>query len=358
MELEQILNTTSERISSDQLKNEAQVKQAVIIPVLRGLDWDDSNPAEFIPEFSAGNGRVDYALCGDARPQVFIEAKRLDGTDSKAEKQLFKYANNRGVPLLILTDGNTWDFYLSMAEGHPPERRFYRMELQRKENFPEYEKFLMSCLHRNPVLSGKARREAERRHEDNRNKEKARNAIPKVWLSLLREPDEMLRDVLAEAIEGECGTKPSLDDVEEFLRKQSYLHGPSPSKPPELPKSFKPPEPSDNKKIVGYILDGNRVEIGVGYLVLAEILKAFQLRDAGFMNQFAAKSIGRTRRLVAANPDDLYQKVHLRDKYSLDLENGWWLGVNLSNISIRKYTNIACKIAGVNFGDQLRLIER
>ena len=73
MELKQILNDANKRISTGLLKNEAQVKQAVIIPILRGLNWDDSNPAEFVPEFSVDNGLVDYALCRTSdNPLVFI----------------------------------------------------------------------------------------------------------------------------------------------------------------------------------------------------------------------------------------------------------------------------------------------
>ena len=41
MIFEQILKDATERIRSGLLKNEAQVKQAVIVPILRGLDWDD-----------------------------------------------------------------------------------------------------------------------------------------------------------------------------------------------------------------------------------------------------------------------------------------------------------------------------
>ena len=359
MGLDQILNNASQRISTGLLKNEAQVKQAVIIPILRGLDWDDTNPAEFVPEFSVENGLVDYALCRTAdNPLVFIEAKRLDGADDKGVEQLFRYANNRGVPFLILTDGNIWDFYLSMAEGLPSDRRFYRMELRREENFSEYVKFLESYLQKPHVLSGQARREAERRHENNLEREKARNVIPKVWLTLLQEPDDMLRDVLAEAVESECGTKPDLDDVEGFLKQFSYSPNPQVPKQQPVRRPPTPPIQSKNNKIVGYILDGRSIETGVGYRTLAEILKEFHLRDAGFMLRFASKTVGRTRQLVAENPDDLYQKIHLKDDHSLDLGNGWWLGTNLSRTSILKYIKIACEVAGVNFGVQLTLIER
>ena len=359
MELDQILNNASNRISTGLLKNEAQVKQAVIIPILRGLDWDDTNPAEFVPEFSVDNGLVDYALCRSAdNPLVFIEAKRLDGANDKGVEQLFGYANNRGVPFLILTDGNIWDFYLSMAEGLPSERRFYRMELRREENFSEYVKFLESYLQKSHVLSGQARREAERRHENNLERGKARNVIPKVWMTLLQEPDDMLRDVLAEAVESECGTKPDLDDVEGFLKRFSRSHIPQTPNQQPVRRTPTPPIQSKNNKIVGYILDGRPVETGAGYKTLADILKEFHLRDAEFMSRFASKTVGRTRQLVAENPNDLYQKIHLKDDHSLDLKNGWWLGTNLSRTSIHNYIKTACEVAGVNFGVQLTLIER
>ena len=356
--LEKILRSAAKRIQSGLLKNEAQVKQAVIVPVLRGLNWDDTDPAECVPEFPAGNGQVDYALCRMVdKPVVFIEAKRLDGASDKGVEQLFGYANNRGIPLLILTDGNTWDFYLSMAEGIPADRRFYRMELRREERFPEYIKFLETHLLKSNVVSGLARREAERRHENNLERGKAKKIIPKVWQSLLVEPDEMLRDVLAEAVESECGTKPELDDVEAFLKNLSFPHE-APTTDELQITSFDTQElEPKRKKIIGFILDGREVKTGIGNKTLAEVLKELQRRDPDFMMRFAPKTVGRTRRLVAENPDDLYKKAHLKDDHSLDLGNGWWLGINLSSSLIRKYIKIACEVAGVNFGRQLILIE-
>ncbi len=60
--MKEVLKKAVEHILSDRLDNEAQVKQAVILPILRALDWDDANPAEFVPEFPVDSGRVDYAL--------------------------------------------------------------------------------------------------------------------------------------------------------------------------------------------------------------------------------------------------------------------------------------------------------
>ena len=201
MSLEEVLRKAIERINSGSLTNEAQVKQSVIVPILRALDWDDSDPAEFVPEFSVDSGWVDYALLrSGGGPLVFIEAKGLGGVDIKGEEQVFRYAVNRGVPFLILTDGNLWDFYLSMAAGEPPDRQFYRVELTNEERIPEYVESLEMYLHKSRVVSEDARVDAEQRLRSNRERGEARKAIPGVWRTLLETPDDMLRDLLAEEV--------------------------------------------------------------------------------------------------------------------------------------------------------------
>ena len=109
-------------------------------------------------------------------------------------------------------------------------------------------------------------------------------------------------------------------------------------------------------KIVGFVLDGKRREIGVANRTLAEVLKEFQRRDAGFMMRLAPQTVGRTRRLVAQNREDLYEAEDLRE-YSFDLENGWWLRTKISTKSVRRNIKLACQVAGVRFGTQLTLIE-
>lgn len=360
MGMEKVLKTAVQQLNSDLLTNEAQVKQAVVLPILRGLGWDDTNPAEFVPEFSLDEGWVDYALCQTmGSPLVFIEAKRLGSADTKGEEQLFGYASNKGVPFLILTDGNVWDFYLSMAAGIPAERKFYHVELRREEKIPEYARFLEEHLEKQRVNSGEAQHAAQRLHDDAQQQKKARNAIPKVWRTLLEGPDELLRDLLVEAVEGECGTKPEREDVEEFLKAALFKPTPQPSAIPASPVQSGPMRQSggSRSKIVGFVLDGKRMEVRVANRTLAEVLKEFQRRDAGFMARLAPQAVGRTRRLVAQNREDLYEAEDLR-KSSFDLENGWWLGTNISTESVRRNIKRACQVAGVHFGTQLTLIER
>ena len=317
MSLEQGLKSVIGRLCSGLLENEAQVKQAVILPILRTLDWDDSDPESFKPEYSVGRGLVDYALLDHGNPLVFIEAKRIGALDAGGEEQLFGYASNRGVPLLVLTDGNRWDFYLSMAAGVPSERRFYRLELLPKHKIPEYVDFLDQHLRKGRVVSGEARLVAEKRHASNREQERAQQAIPRTWRALLQEPDEMLRDLVAEMVESECGTKPELDDVEVFLKNLVFTSPPPksgsgssfPSPDPDIPSSG-PPQ-LVRARIVGFVLGEEHVESGTAIGTLAELLTRFEREVPEFMERFAVKTISRNRKLVARNPTDLYDKSHL-----------------------------------------------
>ena len=216
--LETVLATAISRLRSKDLGNEAEVKLAVVEPILRALNWDAAtDPQAIKPEYSAGQGRVDYALLCHGRPQVFIEAKRRCGLDVRAEDQLFGYASNNGIPLLVLTDGYRWDFYLSMADGLPEERRFHGLELFHEDRISEYANFLEAHLEQHRVSSGEARRNAESCLDRSRERERARTAIPAAWSALLNEPDELLRDLLTERVLDACGARPEPVDVDEFL---------------------------------------------------------------------------------------------------------------------------------------------
>jgi len=362
MNLQNTLKTVANHLQSGNLKNEAQVKQAAILPVLRMLGWDDTDPNVLKPEYSVDQGAVDYALLDRGKPHVFIEAKSIGKLGPKGEDQLFRYASNKGVPLLLLTDGNRWDFYLSMALGVPEERRFYRLELENEHKIKEYVEFLEKYLQKDRVISGIAIRDAEKRHASNLERDRARKRIPIVWRSLLEKPDDILCDLLAETVESECGTKPELDDVKDFLRK-ILINGitpapePRPPKPRPKPSPPKPDEPTQGK-ITGFVLRDQEFNTGFAITTLAQIVEIFAHETPEFMQSFAERTATKKRNLVAKNRADLYQTRHLVDSHSKQLNNGWWLGTNRSKLQIQGHIETACDIAGVRFGTQLKLIER
>ena len=364
-----VLESSIERIRSGRLSNEAQVKQAIIVPILRELGWDDTNPDEFVPEYSV-EGWVDYALCNaDGKPAVFIEAKSLGRAGEAGERQLFKYAYGQGVPLLILTDGDAWNFYLSMAEGVPAERCFYRAALTTTEKTAACAKRFDSFLRKERVLSKEARSAAEEFHFNNKEKQKASEAIPKVWRGLLENPDSELRMLILEGVENECGIIPEIDDLDSFLEKQLGDESENVAVNRQLPGQTKQPEQTASpesqqhtdippkSKIAGYIFNGKKHTTNTAIKTLVAIVKEFSSRDNTFMDSFAAETKGRKWRLVARNREDLYDDKSLINR-SADLKNGWWLGTKIGTIDMRRKIKTACKVASVQFGSQLTLIER
>ncbi len=329
MDLNETIQNAISNLNSGQLDNEAQVKQAVILPVLRALGWDYSDPSDLKPEYPVPSGSVDYALIYRGNPLVFIEAKRLGGIGLKGEEQLFNCANHRGVPLLILTDGSRWDFYLSMAAGYPRERRFYSLELSRKANIAEHKGFFRGASWESSCISDEARQAAERRIAGRQKRGMAQQAIPGAWQALLAEPDEMPCDLIAEKVESVVGIRPETDDIWDFLKLLPRPDGGHP--PPKLPK---PKKPSPTGRIVEFVLGGDQHDTGNAINTLARIVTRFAEADPEFMERFAKKTVGKTKRLLSKNRSELYASNHLIVR-SRKLENGRWLGTNLSTRDIR-----------------------
>ena len=352
-----IINESADSILSGSLSSEAQVKQSIIVPILRGLGWAETNPVEFKTEFKIlyRKGTVDYALCGKGgKPLIFIEAKKLGKANDIAKKQLLDYAADQQVPFLILTDGRIWYFYLGKTKGVTIDQYFYRMDFSNDKENRKYAKFFKKYFYKDAIISGDSLKEAEQYYQSN--KEKARNQIPKVWQAILRSYNTKLRDELVNGVEKECGIKPESNDVNNFL--QEWLPSPR-KKSPILSASPSPYTSKNQAPITGFILDGNSKVCKSGIKTLVGVLMEFHNRDTEFMSRFASQ-MGRTKRkkrVVARSREELYDTSHLSQRNSYYMENGWWLGTNFNTKSIRKIIKEACEVAGITFGLELTLIE-
>ncbi len=357
--IKQTLERAIELISSNKLKKESHVKQYVVMPILRSLGWNDSDPSEVEADFSFNSGgKVDFALLNqEKKPIVFIKAKSPGNINDEGVNQVFGDAANtitiKGVPFLILCDGNIWDFYLSMAAGDPVERRFYRMELKQEYKIDANVRFFEKYLHKNKVGLKQTRIDAERLHDENKQKYKAKSIIPTIWQELLNNSDEAICRLLGDAVARKCGNRPELSDVKNILKETGSAVS-SLWSYPETPPSEKR---ITNKKLVGFIIDGQLRDTKTAIRTLAEVIKEFQRRDSEFIHRLDEETRSPKRRLVARRKDDLYEKEHLRSM-AYKLEDGWWVGVNMSAERVRKNIRLSCKIMGVKFGSQLKLIER
>ena len=220
MDLEQQLTDAMRRVRAGLLRNEEQVKHSVILPILRALGWNTDAPEQLSAEFPAGDGRVDYALLHYDQPQVFIEAKRIGyAEDAKAQEQLFGYAAQRGIPILVLTDGRVWEFYFGTGPGVWKDRCFRRLRLVDDLSVSSYAEFLTGHLGREAVVSGEARRSADQLLAENQALERAKRTMPDAWRTLLSEPASELCELLGQVLQARCGVKPRADDIDFFLKR-------------------------------------------------------------------------------------------------------------------------------------------
>ena len=92
--------------------NETATRNYLIEPLLRSLGWDIADPDLVRPEYSAGHGRVDYALMCDGTPILLIEAKKL-GTKLTADTllQAFGYVDDKSVEFVAISNGDDWQVY-------------------------------------------------------------------------------------------------------------------------------------------------------------------------------------------------------------------------------------------------------
>jgi hypothetical protein len=59
-------------------RNEMAVREHVVNPILRALDWDPENPAEVVPNIYTEEGFPDYCLTIANNRKLFIEVKNLN----------------------------------------------------------------------------------------------------------------------------------------------------------------------------------------------------------------------------------------------------------------------------------------
>jgi hypothetical protein len=147
--------------------DETATKQYIVLPILRALNWQDSNlhTLEVFPEKKIGSGKVDYALQQDNNAFVFIECKRWGANIEKHQEQICLYAFMAGVDIAVITNGKIWDFYLPAKTTLPgqinvpwEDRIFCSINLEiQQEAISDFQKYLA----KSNVEQGKAKVEAE-----------------------------------------------------------------------------------------------------------------------------------------------------------------------------------------------------
>ncbi len=100
-------------------QSEMAVREQIVIPILRCLDWNPENPEEVQPNVSTEEGIPDYSLLKGSKKVLFIEVKKLSVDIEKREviRQLANYCFGEGMKYGVLTNGSIWILFRAFQEG-------------------------------------------------------------------------------------------------------------------------------------------------------------------------------------------------------------------------------------------------
>ena len=319
--------------------DEARVKQAVILPILRGLGWDTDNPDEVWPEYSVKERWVDYALLTSTTAKVFIEAKKGGEPLEKHDSQLLDYAcKHDGVEIAALTNGITWWFYLPLRAGSWEQRKFSTLELNNQDKEDTTRNFL-EFLSKENVSSGEAVQNAADLYEQNQKKRQILATLPEAWNQLVSEPEDLIVDLLVDKTKELCGEETDKSTVERFLSAHlqnikitSLLAPVEPVPTPELPpldrgKDTKPKVLIFTKP-KAFTFNGSRYEIESWRGMLVRLCEIVHTAHRDRFEQ-VLNLRGRNRPYFSRNPNDLRE-------YRAINKTGIYVEVNQSATSARK----------------------
>jgi hypothetical protein len=351
--IETHIKEVRDQLRRGEFTSEAAVSQGILLKALYELGWPVFDTSIVVPEYSLEGRRVDYALCHPAnQPSVFIEVKKV-GLSDGADRQLFEYAFHLGVPIAILTDGQEWSFYLPGEKGRYDERRVYKLDLLERD-IEEAVKRLEKYLGYERVCSGEALKSARTDYQNVARDREIETALPRAWDALLREPDSLLLELLAEKAEDICGYKPDLDVCGRFLArslKGSTANHPLPVPPKETLSKVAMPKISpkvprtrtvDN---FSFVFEGKTYEAGSAREMMVKVFQLLANNDQGFLERFASRKHGRKRRYIARDKMELYPgRPDLSEEHSVEIVPGWWMGTNYSRSNIQQILDLALEV--------------
>ena len=221
IEMSSMITDFLNTIKIDELTSvdEATLKQTVILKLFSLLGWDIFSSREVVPEFSIGGKKVDYALCDEGKPRVFIEVKRSCEDLSNHQEQLLSYAFMQGIRLAVLTNGTTWWFYLSLQEASWEERKFDSLDISRND-LSKFSEKIFNYLNKENVLSNKAVEIASQTFKEMKKKRTLDDAFPRAWGLIVNENNIEFMEILNKKIEDISGFRASKENLERYIRNQ------------------------------------------------------------------------------------------------------------------------------------------
>lgn len=292
---------------------EEATKQGAVLPILFHIGWNSFNLQEVSPEFTVGNGRVDYCLRINQEKFVFLEVKRSTEDLDRHEKQLLEYSFTEGVDIAVLTNGLLWWFYLPLVSGNWQQRKFFTIDI--KQQSPQVAaKHFKEFLGRDVIKNGSALEQAKSLKKSREKDKLINRTIPCAWKQLIEEPDELLIELFADKVESICGYRPDLEQLtdyiqENFSKPNSAKPQPSPTAPSRKYITSKPspktPPPQREVRQRGAVITIDSTTITASSVSDLYLQALKYLFDSNLINQinphipYATSSV---RFLISADP--------------------------------------------------------
>ncbi len=189
--------------------NEAQTKDWLIRPFFETLGWDFSNPEEVVPEDDDSAGkRTDYCFYVNGKAKLLVEAKPLSNplADNKMIIEKLNYCANRGISLLIITNGNTYKIYYSELKGIGKDKLLQEFTLSDNVDEDVIEKLSKKSFEKDILLNY------------------SRNislftTIKKAVENLFQSPDKKFIRLINESVKEILGHKFGDDDIKTALKQ-------------------------------------------------------------------------------------------------------------------------------------------
>lgn len=305
--------------------NEQEAKAWFITPIVEALGWRGRSRVRFEYSPDQASRRMDYALRGpDQKTVALIEAKAPGQDLERHVTQTLNYAFLEGIPLCVLSTGVEWWLYLSHEEASAPHQRCFAKLDVGADGTDTLEDRLQHCLGYAEVVDGSALERARQLLEEHRSNERVLAEIPRAWERMLKDPDDLLIEMVQAEVYNEIKLRPTDQQVSEFLQRPTPASRQTPATerstrqqaPIDLSNLGQPrpnPRSGNNRpvqRIVGFRLWGRQhqartaveVWLGVAKAVLEQhpndFERAFQLR-------------GRTRQYIARSSDEHTQSQEI-----------------------------------------------
>ena len=222
------------------------------------------------------------------------------------------------------------------------------------------------------ICSGLAIDRAREDYRDVAKEREIQRALPEAWNRLVAEGNESLLKLLAEKVESVCGFKPDLETVAGFLLNGLRSQAIQPQPPVRIsrpvvahPKATTPPAPkpeevqTPRRSGIGVELLGQWYPAKTGSDLMVRFLQLVTDRDPGFAERFVTvPRKSSKRRHIARSPQDLYPStpgLATKSGTCREFRPGWWVDVNKSTGKKLRSIELACGIANLQYGNDVKV---